>query len=98
MVEIVYLPQDLDGLRPGMFPEKLPQGASFDDNFNGSRTFRWQPLQADVGMTRYAVTVIDQDYSINPEPDRNQFAATDSLVAFRGSACQLRRSRSARAG
>lgn len=58
-LEVVYLPQDPEGVLPGMFPEKLPQGASFPDNFNGSKTFRWQPLQMDVGITRFTVTAVD---------------------------------------
>lgn len=59
VVEIVYRPEDLDGDLPGMFPESLPQGASFDDNRDGSKTFRWQPLQADVGVNRFTVTAVD---------------------------------------
>ncbi len=59
LLEVVYLPQNPEGALPGMFPEKLPQGASFDDNFNGSKTFRWQPLQMDVGISRFTVTALD---------------------------------------
>lgn len=58
-LEIVYRPQDPGGELPGMFPEKLPQGATFDDNFDGSKTFRWQPLQADVGILKFTVTAVD---------------------------------------
>ncbi|MFK7857156.1 MAG: endo-1,4-beta-xylanase [Granulosicoccus sp.] len=59
VIELRYLPQDPEGELPGMFPEKLPQGASFDDNFDGSKTFRWQPLQMDVGISRFTVTAVD---------------------------------------
>ena len=58
-VEIVYLPQDPEGELPGMFPEKLPQGSTFEDNLDGSKTFRWIPLQKNVGITRFTVTALD---------------------------------------
>jgi hypothetical protein len=59
LLEIVYRPIDDDGGIPGMFPNALPRGGSFDDNFNGSKTFRWIPLQEDVGIREFAVTAID---------------------------------------
>ena len=59
ILEIVYRPLDTDGDLPGMFPNDLPKGASFDDNFDGSKTFRWQPLQGDVGIREFAVTAVD---------------------------------------
>jgi len=59
ILEVVYRPQDAEGELPGMFPEKLPQGASFDDNFDGSKTFRWQPLQNNVGFLKFTVTALD---------------------------------------
>lgn len=59
LLEIVYRPLDTDGDLPGMFPNNLPRGASFDDNRDGSKTFRWTPLQADVGVREFAVTAID---------------------------------------
>ncbi len=59
ILEIVYRPLDTDGELPGMFPNDLPKGASFDDNFDGSKTFRWQPLQGDVGIREFAVTAVD---------------------------------------
>ncbi len=58
-LEIVYRPLDPDGDLPGMFPNNLPKGATFDDNFDGSKTFRWQPLQRDVGIREFAVTAVD---------------------------------------
>jgi len=63
ILEILYRPLDPDGDVPGMFPVKLPEGATFDDNFNGSKTFRWQPLQRDVGIREFAVTAVD---ALNP--------------------------------
>jgi len=59
-LEILYKPIDADGDLPGMFPEELPQGASFDDNFDGTKTFRWQPLQMDVGINEFTVFALDQ--------------------------------------
>ena len=59
ILEVVYRPRDAEGELPGMFPEKLPQGGSFDDNFDGSKTFRWQPLQNDVGFLKFTVTALD---------------------------------------
>ncbi len=58
-LEILYKPVDPDGDVPGMFPEELPPGASFDDNFDGTKTYRWQPLQMDVGINEFTVTAID---------------------------------------
>ncbi len=59
IVEVVFDPQDLDDELPGMFPEELPQGGSFDDNFDGSKTFRWQPLQEDAGIKAFTVVALD---------------------------------------
>jgi len=64
VLEVVYAPRDPEGQLPGMFPEKLPQGATFEDNFDGSKTFSWQPLQADVGILRFTVTAIDPENSL----------------------------------
>lgn len=59
LLEVVYRPQDPEGELPGMFPEKLPQGGSFDDNLDGSKTFRFLPLQNDVGFLKFTVTALD---------------------------------------
>lgn len=64
IVEVVYLPRDGEGQLPGMFPEKLPQGSTFDDNFDGTKTFRWQPLQMDVGILKFTVTALDPANSL----------------------------------
>lgn len=58
-LEIIYKPVDPDGDVPGMFPEKLPPGSSFVDNFDGTKTYRWQPLQMDVGINEFTVVAID---------------------------------------
>ncbi len=59
LVEVVYRPVDPEGELPGMFPEELLQGSSFDDNFDGTKTFRWRPLQMDVGINAFTVTALD---------------------------------------
>lgn len=61
LLEIVYKPIDPDGDSPGMFPNELVEGSTFDDNFDGSKTYRWLPLQMDVGITEFTVTAIDSD-------------------------------------
>lgn len=59
VLEVIYRPQDPEGDIPGMFPNKLPQGSEFADNFDGTKTFRWQPLQMDVGVLQFTVTAVD---------------------------------------
>lgn len=59
LVEIRYVPRDPEGDLPGMFPQELPEGASFDDNFDGTKTLRWQTYQADVGVNDFTVVAVD---------------------------------------
>ena len=42
-----------------MFPQRLPDGATFEDNFDGTKTLVWQPLQADIGVTAFTAVAID---------------------------------------
>lgn len=58
-LELVLRPIDPDGSIPGMFPESLPDGAQYVDNFNGTRTLRWRPLQPDVGIREFTITAVD---------------------------------------
>ncbi len=58
-LELVLRPLDPDGGIPGMFPEALPEGAQYIDNFNGTRTLRWRPLEPDVGFHSFRITAID---------------------------------------
>ena len=58
-LELVLRPVDPDGSIPGMFPESLPEGAQYIDNFNGTRTLRWRPLQPDVGIRTFTITAVD---------------------------------------
>lgn len=61
LITLRFKPEDIDGELPGMYAENLPGDATFPDNFDGTRTFTWQPVQEDVGISR--VTVIAQDAS-----------------------------------
>ncbi|MEE9335793.1 MAG: endo-1,4-beta-xylanase [Granulosicoccaceae bacterium] len=58
-LELRLKPVDVDGGLPGMFPEALPEGAQYIDNFDGTRTLRWRPLQPDVGFTNFRIIAID---------------------------------------
>ncbi len=54
-----FAPTDADGGLPGMFPQALPEGASFEDNFDGTKSLVWQPLEADLGVTAFTAVAID---------------------------------------
>ena len=69
-VAIRFVPRDPDGELPGMFPERLPEGATFDDNLDGTKTLNWLPLEADVGITAFTVVAVD------PEDGRLRSAQT----------------------
>lgn len=58
-LELRFVPRDPEGELPGMFPQELPEGASFNDNFDGTRSLRWTPLQGDVGITAFTAVAID---------------------------------------
>ena len=58
-VEILFAPRDPDGGLPGMFPQALPEGASFEDNLDGTKTLDWLPLETDVGVTAFTAVAID---------------------------------------
>jgi len=59
-LSLQYVPRDPEGELPGMFPQELPDGASFDDNFDGTKTLNWQPLQGDIGIQSFTVVAVDQ--------------------------------------
>jgi len=63
-VAVVYRPVNPEGDLPGMFPVELPQGGTFDDNFDGTKTFNWQPLQADVGVNAFSVAALDPENAL----------------------------------
>ncbi len=58
-MELVLAPRDPDGDVPGLFTSALPVSAEYIDNFNGTRTLRWRPLQPDVGIFPVTITAVD---------------------------------------
>jgi len=50
---------DPDGGVPGLYLANMPEGSSFDDNGDGTRTFNWTPGIEDIG--EYTLTVIASD-------------------------------------
>ena len=59
--ELVIQPQDVDGGVPGLFISRLPEGMRSIDNFNGTRSLIWQPLQPDVGEYSVQITAFDAE-------------------------------------
>jgi len=57
--EYVIAPSDPDGPVPGLLITGLPPGMQSQDNFDGTRTLRWRPLQPDVGTYAIRILVID---------------------------------------
>jgi len=53
------VPFDPEGVVPAMRVENLPQGASFEDNRDGTRQFRWTPSDAHVGENILTFTVYE---------------------------------------
>lgn len=58
---VLFDPEDADGGLPGMFPGTLPEGASFNDNRNGTKSLRWRPLEPDEGIHEFTVTAVDPE-------------------------------------
>lgn len=56
---VVFRPLDDDGGIPGLFPYAIPSGARYVDNFNGTRSLIWRPLQPDVGIREFTITATD---------------------------------------
>lgn len=56
---LVLKPLDVDGGIPGLFPRDVPSGAQYVDNFNGTRSLIWSPLQPDVGIREFTITATD---------------------------------------
>lgn len=61
VLSLRFDPVDPEGELPGMFPQELPEGASFDDNLDGTKSLVWQPLQADAGIVAFTVVAVDPD-------------------------------------
>lgn len=51
---------DADGIPPALLVLDRPDGASFSDSGNGTRTFNWTPSDADVG--RLVLTFVARDH------------------------------------
>lgn len=56
---VILRPLDDDGGIPGLFPYAIPPGARYVDNFNGTRSLIWRPLQPDVGIREFTITATD---------------------------------------
>lgn len=61
LVQIRFVPRDPEGELPGMFEQLVPEGGTFDDNFDGTKTLNWQTYQADIGITAFTVVAIDPE-------------------------------------
>jgi len=72
IVEIRFAPRDPEGGLPGMFNQELPEGATFDDNFDGSKSLVWQTFQADIGVTAFTVVAID--------PEESQYRSSQTVL------------------
>ena len=60
-VSIPIVADDADGIPPALLILNAPEGSSFDDNGDGTRTFRWRPTSAQTGM--YVLSVMARDHS-----------------------------------
>jgi len=58
-LSVRFDPRDPDGGLPGMFPEEVPEGGQFVDNFDGTKSLVWTPLQGDVGIREFTAVAID---------------------------------------
>lgn len=58
-LNIVFDPDDPDGGVPGQYPSTKIDGSRFIDNFDGTRSLIWRPLEPDVGIREFTVTAVD---------------------------------------
>lgn len=58
-MELAVIPRDTDGSIPGLFTGPLPVGSQFRDNFDGTKSIVWRPLEPDVGIHEFSVTAVD---------------------------------------
>jgi len=63
-IDLVFLPIDPEGVVPSLWIERLPEGASFVDNGNGTRSLQWTPQPEDRGSYPLVLIVAD---GRNPE-------------------------------
>lgn len=71
-ISVRVRPVEPNGPVPNLFALNLPEGASLDDNFDGTRTFNWKPMDGDSGV--YMVDLVAEN------PDNNDIRATAKLV------------------
>jgi len=80
LVEVRVVPSDTTGSVPGVYASNLPDGATFDDNLDGTRTFSWLTSAEDTGATviNFIATSADsaddtamQSLTINVSSDSN---------------------------
>ena len=60
-VSIRIVADDADGIPPALLILNAPDGSSFDDNGDGTRTFRWSPTSAQTGT--HVLSVMARDHS-----------------------------------
>lgn len=66
--QLYVRPTDADGTVAGLTASALPQGAMFEDAYDGSRVFRWKPSIAQQGEHRVIFLATDaQDSSLTSE-------------------------------
>ncbi len=58
-MQLFIRPRDEDGTVPGLTAKSLPQGASLNDVFDGSRLFEWTPNREQVGTLNIVFIAID---------------------------------------
>jgi len=58
---LIVRPVDIDGGSPGLFGGRLPEGMRSVDNFDGTRTLSWQPLQPALGDHEITFTAFDSE-------------------------------------
>jgi len=64
ILTVRFIPRDPEGELPGLFPERLPEGSTFVDNFDGTQSLVWQPLQGDVGIREFTIVALDPANSL----------------------------------
>ncbi len=68
--QLFIRPTAADNSVPGVFAQSLPDGATFDDAFNGSRLFQWQPSEEQVGEFVLRLIAFDaEDESLRTQRD-----------------------------
>jgi len=83
--EFRVVPKDENGDVPGLGVDRLPPGAAFDDNRDGTRTFRWRPFPINLGdtyVTFVAIDARDPTLRVSKTIRLNTFRDPDNPVNF----------------